>query len=422
MKIQRPVGTYDLTPEETAVWQILEEKIREMFRRYNYGEIRTPVFEATELFQRGVGESSDIVSKEMYTFQDRGDRSITLRPEGTASVVRAYIENGLAKQSPGVTKLYYFAPMFRYERKQKGRFRQHVQYGCEVFGSQGPEIDVEILVMLNHFYTSLGLTELNLKINSVGTPESRRIHREKFVAYVQPKLAEFCEDCHRRYEVNPLRMFDCKNEKCNALLKEAPILLDSLDEESRNHFDRVIQGLEFFRINYQIDPYLVRGLDYYTRTAFEMSYAPLGSQGVLMGGGRYDGLVEYLGGDPTPGIGFGAGMERLILILNETGHGIKSDRKLDLFVIAMGELAESQAARILYQMRNSGFDCDRDYTGKSLRKQFQAADKLGARFAVVIGEDEIEKKILIIKNLKEGKQAEIPWTENLDELKAMVKK
>ena len=222
MKIQRPIGTYDLIPEDAAVWSQIEIKIRDLFRRYNFGEIRTPIFEYTELFKRGVGESSDIVSKEMYTFMDRGDRSLTLRPEGTAAVVRAYLENGLAQNNPGVTKLWYYAPMFRYERKQKGRFRQHVQYGCEVLGSPGPDIDIELLVMLNELYTGLGLVELDLKINSVGCPACRPVHREKFVEFVRPSFEEFCEDCKRRFEINPLRMFDCKSQKCQTLLANAP--------------------------------------------------------------------------------------------------------------------------------------------------------------------------------------------------------
>ncbi|MCP4712176.1 MAG: histidine--tRNA ligase, partial [Planctomycetes bacterium] len=222
MKLQRPIGTYDLTPEETSVWIILENRIRNMFHRYNYGEIRTPVFEYTELFQRGVGEASDIVAKEMYTFKDRGDRSLTLRPEGTAGVVRAFIENGLEKKTPGISKLFYLAPMFRYERKQRGRFRQHVQYGCEVFGADGPNIDVELLVMLNQFYQELGLIELDLKINSVGCNDCRPGHRDEFVAWAKPYLTDFCEDCQRRFGANPLRMFDCKVAQCQKIMQHAP--------------------------------------------------------------------------------------------------------------------------------------------------------------------------------------------------------
>lgn len=421
MKMQRPIGTYDITPEEASVWVVLENQIREMFHTYNYGEIRTPIFEYTELFKRGVGESSDIVSKEMYTFDDRGGRSLTLRPEGTASVVRAYLENGLAQKSPGVTKLFYIAPMFRYERKQKGRFRQHVQYGCEVFGSQGPDIDVEILVMVNQFYQRLGLHELGLKINSVGCSTCRPTHRDRFVAWIQSQLPQFCEDCHRRFETNPLRMFDCKNETCQSILADAPVLLDSLCGECKPHFDLVKQGLDNFQIQYEVDARLVRGLDYYTRTAFEMSYAPLGSQGVLMGGGRYDGLTEYLGGPPTPGIGFGAGIERLILILRETNKTISVDSRLDLFVIIMGDDASRHAARLLADMRQAGFRCDRDYTGKSIKKQFQTADKLNARFALVIGENEIRERKLVLKNLKEGTQVDLPWSERLDELKHAIR-
>ncbi|MBD3266739.1 histidine--tRNA ligase [bacterium] len=416
MKIQRPIGTYDLTPEDTAIWQHIEHTIRQIFTQYNFGEIRTPVFEYTELFQRGVGESSDIVSKEMYTFDDRGGRSLTLRPEGTASVVRAYIENGLAQKSPGITKLWYFMPMFRYERKQKGRFRQHVQYGCEVLGSPGPEVDLELLVLLNQLYTELGLSELELKINSVGCATCRPIHREKLVEALADHLDEFCDDCKRRYQVNPMRMFDCKNQRCQELLENAPMLRDHLCEECEPHFARLREGLDSFKIPYTVEPKLVRGLDYYTRTAFEMLYAPLGSQGVLVGGGRYDGLVEELGGQPTPGIGFGAGMERLILILKETQKEIRPEKGVDVFLVAMGDRPIKESANLLRIMRKAGLVCDRDYSGKSFRKQMQMADKLGSRFICVIGEDEMDKGVLQVKNLQTGEQREIPWTDTLEEI------
>jgi histidyl-tRNA synthetase len=421
MKIQRPIGTYDLTPEETAVWSRIETTIRALFDQYNYGEIRTPIFEYTELFKRGVGESSDIVSKEMYTFEDRGGRSLTLRPEGTAGVVRAYLENGLAKKNPGVTKLWYFAPMFRYERKQKGRFRQHVQYGCEVLGSPGPDIDIELLVMLNQLYTTLGLVELDLKINSVGCPACRPIHRDRFVHYVQPMLGEFCEDCQRRFEVNPLRMFDCKSQDCQARLENAPKLNDHLCETCVAHFGSLKAGLDAFQIAYQVDTKLVRGLDYYTRTAFEMNYAPLGSQGVLVGGGRYDGLVEYLGGEPTPGIGFGAGMERLILILNETHKTISANTAIDLFVITMGDTANQAGTQLLRTLRQAGLRCDRDFTGKSFKKQIQMADKLGSRFVAILGDTEVEQRVLQIKNLATGEQQTLPWTDSLADVTTLLR-
>ncbi len=420
MKLQRPIGTYDLTPEETSVWIILENRIRDMFHRYNYGEIRTPMFEYTELFQRGVGEASDIVAKEMYTFKDRGDRSLTLRPEGTAGVVRAFIENGLEKKSPGISKLFYLAPMFRYERKQRGRFRQHVQYGCEVFGADGPNIDVELLVMLNQFYQELGLIELDLIINSVGCNVCRPGHRDEFVAWAKPYLKDFCEDCQRRFGANPLRMFDCKEEQCQKILQHAPKLIDYLCDSCQPHFEELRAGLDRHGITYEVDPKLVRGLDYYTKTAFEMSYAPLGSQGVLMGGGRYDGLTKYLGGSNTPGIGFGAGLERLIMILQETGKGIEPDTGMDLFAVSMGDRAKIEIEGLLLKARALGLRCDRDFTGKSVKKQFLAANKLGARFAVVIGDDEIDKKIILLKNLVEGSQQEIPWTDDLSELRDSI--
>ncbi len=420
MKIQRPIGTYDVTPDEAAVWSMLEDRIRAWFRSYNYGEIRTPVFEYTDLFKRGVGEASDIVAKEMYTFEDRGGRSLTLRPEGTASVVRAYIENGLAQKNPGVAKLFYLAPMFRYERKQKGRFRQHVQYGCEVFGAPGPDIDLELLVMVNQFYSELGLDELDLQINSVGCPKCRPAHREIFVKWAIPFLGQFCGDCCRRFEVNPLRMFDCKEERCQELLQEAPLLRHHLCTECETHFAALREGLDAFGIRYMENPKLVRGLDYYTRTAFEMSYAPLGSQGVLMGGGRYDGLTEYLDGPPTPGIGFGAGMERLLLILKETGKVPAVSTGLDLFLVTLGERAAREGGKLLLALRRDGFRCDRDYTGKSLRKQFQAADKLGARYAAVIGDNELEKQVIVLKDLKQGTQQEIPWKDGFAELKTVL--
>lgn len=425
MKIQRPIGTYDINPDEAVLWQLLEHRIRNLFERYNYGEIRTPMFEYTELFQRGVGESSDIVAKEMYTFEDRGGRSLTLRPEGTAAVVRAFLENGLANKMPGVGKLWYFAPMFRYERKQKGRFRQHVQYGCEVFGAPGPDIDIEMLVMLHHFYQSLGLHELQLSINTVGTPACRPQYREKLLAYCQPYLdaGEFCEDCRRRAQTNPLRMFDCKVERDQAILAEAPRLLDNLDDESREHFDQLRRGLDAFNIPYHVEPRLVRGLDYYTKTAFEMSYAPLGSQGVLMGGGRYDGLAEYLGGPPTPGIGFGAGMERLLLILKETGkiENLTQPAGLDCFFVILGEAAELPAMQLLMKLREAGLRCDRDYTGKSLRKQMQLATKHNARYCLIIGEDEANQGTLQLKDLSTGEQQQVPWNDPPEELLGILR-
>lgn len=413
MKVQRPIGTYDIIPEEAAIWTQLETRLRAMFSRYNYGEIRTPIFEYTELFQRGVGEASDIVAKEMYTFLDRGERSLTLRPEGTAGVVRAYIENGLEKKSPGVDKLFYLAPMFRYERKQRGRFRQHVQYGCEIFGANGPDIDIELLVMVNRFYRELGLTQLDLKINSVGCPVCRPRHRDEFVAWAKPYMGDFCEDCLRRFETNPLRMFDCKSERCQEILQGAPKLIDQLCEGCQPHFDGLRKGLDRHQIRYEVEPKLVRGLDYYTRTAFEMSYAPLGSQGVLMGGGRYDGLVEYLGGPATPGIGFGAGMERLIMILEETGNQPKVNVNLDLFVITLGERAQQAAGDLLLNLREAGYRCDRDYTGKSMKKQLQMADKLGARYAAILGDNEIDNHIFVLKNLQDGSQSNVHWGDPL---------
>lgn len=421
-KIQKPIGTYDLLPDESVLWQKLEDRIRRMFRSYNYSEIRTPMFEYTELFARGVGESSDIVSKEMYTFVDRGERSLTLRPEGTAGVARAFIENGLAQKTPGAVKLWYFAQMFRYERKQKGRYRQHVQYGCEVFGAPGPDIDLELLLMLHQFYQSLGLDELNLKINSVGSPECRPQYRERLLEFMKPHMDRMCGDCHRRAETNPMRMFDCKNETCQEILADAPKLIDHLDDDSKRHFEAIKTGLNEFQVPYQVDPNLVRGLDYYSKTAFELSYAPLGSQGVLTGGGRYDGLVEQLGGPSTPGIGFGAGMERLVLILRETGKidNLTAEAPIDLYVVAMGEQASLKANGILMEMRAAGARCERDFTGKSMRKQIQAADKLGARFALMLGDNEIESKTLVVKNLKEGSQNELSWSDDLGELKTLI--
>lgn len=415
MLTQRPRGTSDILPGEVEKWQRLEGVARQTFRRYHFQETRTPMFEHTELFARGVGETTDIVTKEMYTFTDRGERSLTLRPEGTAGVVRAYVENKLYG-NPGISKLYYIGPMFRYEKPQKGRERQFHQYGCEVLGAEGPAVDAEVIALNVDFLSQLGVQGMTVQLNSVGCSTCRPVHKEKMLEALAPRKDELCKDCQQRLEKNPLRIFDCKNDRCQVVLKEsgAPMILDTLCEDCHTHFEGVKTYLGTMDVAYEIDPKLVRGLDYYTRTAWEIVVDGVGT---VSGGGRYNGLVEQLGGPTTPGIGFAGGVERALLALEVQGFEWPQLDPVDVFVAVAEAAADTVAMRFLKDVRNAGFIADRDYTGRSVKAQFKAADRMQARFVAVFGGSELENGTVTLKELETGTQQEFSFVDAIEYLK-----
>ncbi|SET66757.1 histidyl-tRNA synthetase [Salinibacillus kushneri] len=417
--INVPRGTEDILPEQTKKWQYVERKLQELGKAYNYQEIRTPIFERTELFQRGVGDTTDIVQKEMYTFNDRGGRSLTLRPEGTASVVRSYVENKMHGSPQQPTKLFYFGPMFRYERPQKGRMRQFVQFGIEALGSADPAIDAEVMAFALDCYKTLGLKSLKLVINSLGDMESRTNHRNALIEHFTPHKEELCKDCQNRLEKNPLRVLDCKVDRNHPAMKTAPSIMDYLNDDSRNYFDQVKMYLEQMGIDFDVDPNLVRGLDYYNHTAFEiMSDAEgFGAITTLSGGGRYNGLVEELGGPETPGIGFALSIERLLLALEAEDISLPFDESIDCYVVAMGDEAKKEAVKLLYNLRKQGLKTDMDYMDKKMKAQFKAADRLKARYVIVMGENELNEGKVALKNMETGEQSD----QSLDQVVSYLK-
>lgn len=409
--IQLPRGTYDVLPEQSAKWQEVEEKINELCRLYQYKEIRTPIFEHTELFQRGVGDTTDIVQKEMYTFQDRGDRSLTLRPEGTASVVRSFVENKLFGLPDQPVKLSYMGPMFRYERPQAGRMRQFVQFGVEAIGSKDPAIDAEVIALALDVYRSVGLKKLRLVLNSLGDTESRIAHKEALINHFEPRIEEFCTDCQTRLSKNPLRILDCKVDRNHELMATAPSLADYLNEESKAYFEEVKSYLDALGIEYVLDPNLVRGLDYYNHTAFEiMSDAEgFGAITTLCGGGRYNGLVEDLGGPESPGIGFGMSIERLLLALEMEGVEIGQKGDLEVYVVAMDETTKKKAFSVVRDLREKGISADMDFNGRKVKAQMKSADRKSAAYVIVIGETELESGKVALKTMATGEQQEVAF-------------
>ena len=411
--IQLPRGTYDVLPEQSAKWQEVEQKINDLCRLYQYKEIRTPIFEHTELFQRGVGDTTDIVQKEMYTFQDRGDRSLTLRPEGTASVVRSYVENKLFGLPDQPVKLSYMGPMFRYERPQAGRTRQFVQFGVEAIGSKDPAIDAEVISLAMEVYRSVGLKKLRLVINSLGDTESRVAHKEALIQHFEPRIEEFCSDCQTRLTKNPLRILDCKIDRNHELMASAPSLANYLNEESQAYFDGVKDYLEALGIDYVVDPNLVRGLDYYNHTAFEiMSDAEgFGAITTLCGGGRYNGLVEDLGGPESPGIGFAMSIERLLLAVQMEGLEIGQSSDLEVYVVAMDESTKKKAFTVVRDLRDNGISADMDFNGRKVKAQMKSADRKNAAYVIVIGETELESGKVALKRMSTGEQQELAFEE-----------
>ncbi|MFC4404018.1 histidine--tRNA ligase [Gracilibacillus xinjiangensis] len=417
-----PRGTQDLLPGVTEKWQYVEEKLKDLSSRYNYHEIRTPIFEHTELFQRGVGDTTDIVQKEMYTFTDKGDRSITLRPEGTASVVRSFVQHKLFGSPNQPTKLFYIGPMFRYERPQQGRMRQFVQFGVEALGSEDPAIDAEVISLAMNAYKELGLQSLKLVINSLGDKESRDNHRQALIDHFTPVKEELCGDCQSRLDKNPLRILDCKKDRDHEAMQTAPSILEYLNEYSSSYFEQVKAYLDVMGISYVVDKNLVRGLDYYNHTAFEiMSDAEgFGAITTLSGGGRYNGLVQDLGGPETPGIGFALSIERLLMALEAENIELPIDQRLDCYVVALGDEAKIQAASIVEQLRLSGMKVDKDYQDKKMKAQFKAADRLKARFVLVLGEEEIANDLIAVKNMESGEQENIVLEQLVSYLKGII--
>ena len=418
--IQALRGTRDILPEEVGYWQLIEATVREILSRAVYQEIRAPIFEQTALFERGIGEATDVVGKEMYTFSSRGDKSITLRPEGTAGVVRAYIQNKLHAQG-GVQRLWYTGPMFRYERPQAGRQRQFHQVGLELLGCDAPRADVEVIALATDILQALGLKNLELDINSVGNGVDRANYREALVSYLEPYKDDLDEDSKDRLTRNPLRILDSKDHKTQEIAQNAPKIIDSLSPESRKHFDTVLNLLSDLNIKYQIDHCLVRGLDYYTHTAFEIKSDDLGAQATVCGGGRYDGLVKELGGPETQAVGWAIGMERLVLLLQQlTENPIATP---DLYIVSRGAVAEAQGLLLAQKLRSLGFGVELDLSGSAFGKQFKRADRSGAVACLVIGDAEAENKTVNLKWLASGEQQAIAQSDLLnqsDELKAQI--
>ncbi len=407
--ITKPRGTEDVLPEEVALWQKIENTAREVCNVFGYKEIRTPVFENTELFARGVGETTDVVQKEMYTFLDKGGRSVTLKPEGTATLVRSYIENSLYA-NPQPTKLAYIIPCFRYEKPQSGRLREFHQFGIECFGAESPETDAEIISLANTFLNKVGIKGITLYINSIGCPTCRKEYNEKLKSYFKAKENELCETCRERLEKNPMRIIDCKSPVCSEIAKDAPRMVDYLCGECSDHFEKVKAGLLNMGIDFKVNPDIVRGLDYYTKTVFEFVSDSLGAQSTVCGGGRYSGLVEELGGKPTEGIGFAMGIERLVLIIKNQGLSVADSVKPQVFLGAIGDEAVKKAQKIVYDLRLKGVFAEMDLCGRSVKAQMKYANKLEAKYSAVIGDDEIAENKINLKNMDSGEQSEIALT------------
>lgn len=408
MEIKAIRGFNDILPDEIGKWQFVEKTVREVFEGFGFDEIRIPILEKTELFTRGIGEATDIVEKEMYTFTDKGGGSLTLRPEATASMARAYLEHKLYTFDP-VAKLYCIGPMFRYERPQKGRYRQFYQIDAEVFGVANPVVDAEVILMLIHFLRQVGLEKLELQINSLGCRDCRPKYREELKAFLSKKSFQLCGDCQRRLQTNPLRIFDCKVQTCQEAIVDAPKVSDFICEECNQHFNQVKAYLSLAGLEYVLNPKMVRGLDYYTRTAFEVVSYDLGAQNAVTGGGRYDNLFQEIGGLDIPGIGFAIGMERLISLLPKD-KGLK--RPLNLFIAIQGKDGKQDAFRIAHQLHLERIRVEFDYEEKSLKSQMRRADKLGALYVLILGEEELKKGRAVLRNMANQSQEEIPL-ENL---------
>ena len=399
MKLQKPKGTQDILPGDSAKWQYVENVARETFKKYNYGEIRTPMFEHYEVISRSVGDTTDIVTKEMYDFHDKGDRHITLRPEGTAPVVRSYVENKLfAPEVQKPVKVYYIGSMFRYERPQAGRLREFHQLGVECFGSKNPATDVETIAMAYQLFNTLGIKDVTLHLNSLGNTDSRLAYRQALIDYLTPMRESLSKDSQRRLEENPLRVLDSKEKEDKVAVENAPSILDYLDEESQTHFDEVRAMLDSLNIPYVIDTNMVRGLDYYNHTIFEFITTIDKSELTICAGGRYDSLVEYFGGPETAGFGFGLGLERLLLVLDKQGIKLPVEESLDVYIAVLGSGANGKALELVQSIRYQGFKAERDYLGRKIKAQFKSADTFKAKTVITLGESEVESGEVNVKN------------------------
>ena len=399
MKLQKPKGTQDILPGDSAKWQYVENVARETFKKYNYGEIRTPMFEHYEVISRSVGDTTDIVTKEMYDFHDKGDRHITLRPEGTAPVVRSYVENKLfAPEVQKPVKVYYIGSMFRYERPQAGRLREFHQLGVECFGSKNPATDVETIAMAYQLFNTLGIKDVTLHLNSLGNTDSRLAYRQALIDYLTPMRESLSKDSQRRLEENPLRVLDSKEKEDKVAVENAPSILDYLDEESQTHFDEVRAMLDSLNIPYVIDTNMVRGLDYYNHTIFEFITTIDKSELTICAGGRYDSLVEYFGGPETAGFGFGLGLERLLLVLDKQGIKLPVEESLDVYIAVLGSGANGKALELVQSILYQGFKAERDYLGRKIKAQFKSADTFKAKTVITLGESEVESGVVKVKN------------------------
>lgn len=406
MLTQAPRGTNDIYGDYMTAWQKLEQTMRDLCKDFSFNEIRTPVFEHTELFSRGVGETTDIVQKEMYTFLDKGDRSISLKPEGTAGVVRAYLERNLyADTQP--TKLYYITPAFRYEKPQAGRLRQFHQFGIELFGSDEPAADAEVIALGAQMLERLNIKNVELNINSLGGPECRAKYNQELKTFLNNNVDRLCPTCKERMEKNPLRILDCKNESCQIVVKDAPLMLDHLGEECKTHFNQLLALLDAMEIKYVVNPWIVRGLDYYTKTVFEFVSKEIGSQGTVCGGGRYNGLIEECGGAKTPAVGFGAGIERLLMTIEATNGKLSYEKSVDIYIGTMGHTATLKAANLVNKLRKANVKAEMDLLGRSVKAQMKYANKIGAKYALILGDNELKENKGNLKNMTTGEQTEL---------------
>lgn len=406
MLTNAPKGTKDMLPEQAYKWHYVEEKFADICRKYGFKEIRTPMFEHTEVFQRGIGDTTDVVQKEMYTFNDHAGRSITLKPEGTSGAVRAFIEHKqYAEVQP--TKYYYDTDCFRYEKPQSGRLRHFHQFGIEVFGTSNMLADAEVICLANDFLTDLGVKEIELRINSVGCPECRAKYRQALKDFIKPRYDELCSTCKDRYERNPMRILDCKSEICQGIVKDAPRMLEYLCDDCRQAFEELKTNLTSMGIGYTVDPNIVRGLDYYTKTAFEFVTTKIGAQGTVCGGGRYDHLIEELGGPPIPGVGFGLGIERLLLLMDANEAYFPEDQGVEVFIAVMGERAKSFGLKLCREMRQKGIVAEMDTLARNIKGQFKYADRLNARYTLVIGDNELDKGVVSLKDMAASSQREV---------------
>lgn len=414
--ITKPKGTYDIYGENAKYYNYINGVFASVCEYYNYEYIRTPIFEESELFHRSVGESSDIVSKETYDFKDRGERNLTLRPEGTAGVVRSFIENKMYGDATQPKKFYYSGTMYRYERPQAGRFRELSQIGVEALGSDSPMMDAEVISLAYRLLEEMGIEEVTVKINTLGDSASREAYRNALVNYLEPHIHELCEDCQKRFSTNPLRILDCKVDKDSEVLKNAPSILEYLNEESKTRFDRVLEYLEYLDVDYEIDPNIVRGLDYYNHTVFELvaDLDILGSATTLCAGGRYNNLVSFLGGPDTPGIGFASGIDRLIMVLKELNKEKELDRGVDVYVMAVNEEEKLTAMRLVQDLRWCEVKCDMDMLDRSLKAQFKQADRLNARILVILNSEDLQKGLITVKDNITKEESKIDENEILD--------